>query len=56
MATKIPGFKFSGYRSIAANGDSLVSMEDFQYMLNRYYGGNIETGDIPNAEVSFYFE
>jgi hypothetical protein len=37
MATKVPGFLFSGYRYIAFYGQSLVSMEDFKYMLDQTY-------------------
>ncbi len=37
MATKIPGFLFSGYRYIAFFGESIVSMEDYSYMLNETY-------------------
>ena len=40
MATKIPGFLFSGYRYISFFGESLVSMEDYSYMINQTYLGN----------------
>jgi hypothetical protein len=37
-AQKISGFVFSGYSSMAAAGNSLVSMDDYLYILNRFYG------------------
>ncbi len=41
MATKIPGFLFSGYRYISFNGESLVSMEDFAYIIETCYNGKL---------------
>lgn len=37
MATKIPGFLFSGYRMITSKGNALMSMEDYAYITNIYY-------------------
>jgi hypothetical protein len=41
LATKIPGFLFSGYSYIANSGQSIVSMDDYNYMVDEYLGGSI---------------
>lgn len=35
MATKVPGYFFSSYRSMVGNG--LISMEDALYIINDYF-------------------
>lgn len=49
MATKIPGFLFSGYRTVAFFGESLMSMPDFEYILSKHYGANITTPNFKNS-------
>jgi hypothetical protein len=56
MATKVPGFSFSGYRFIAFSGDSLISMEDMKYMLDESYGGDImQPKTLQTEEARFFF-
>lgn len=57
MATKVPGFMFSGYRYITANGNGLVSMEDFSYMMDKFYQFDSKSGKFnsTNAQANYYF-
>ena len=51
MATKVPGFMFSGYRYITANGNGLLSMEDFAYIMDKYYQFNLESGNFNSTNT-----
>ncbi|CAD8134904.1 unnamed protein product [Paramecium octaurelia] len=54
MATKVPGYLFSSYRSMVGNG--LISMEDALYIINDYFQGDIREGNLENERANLYFQ
>ncbi|CAD8045647.1 unnamed protein product [Paramecium sonneborni] len=54
MATKVPGYFFSSYRSLVGNG--LISMEDALYIVNDFFQGDIRQGNLSNQRANLYFQ